>query len=105
VQGTVTFPPPLQVLEEHPVERACALGFCGWQADHLATVAEVEEFFARICSEVGQRLGDPAACRWFLNWFDETPRPEMRRKLLTEVRESLAERAEPFRSARSPSAA
>jgi hypothetical protein len=41
---------------------------------------------------VDQRLGEPAACRWFLNWFDETPRDEMRRLLLPEVQQLLAER-------------
>jgi len=24
--------------------------------------------------------GEPAGCRWFLNWFDETPRDDMRRE-------------------------
>jgi hypothetical protein len=56
----------------------------------LDTVAEVEEFFARACFETDQRLGEPAACRWFLNWYDETPREEMRRQLLAEVNRSLA---------------
>ena len=50
------------------------------------------EFFARMCFEVDQRLGEPAGCRWFLNWFDETPRDEMRRELLAEVNVALAER-------------
>jgi hypothetical protein len=74
------------------VEAACGLGYCGWQGDGLETVAEVEEFFARTCFEADQRLGEPAACRWFLNWFDETPREEMRRQLLPEVNRSLAQR-------------
>jgi hypothetical protein len=57
----------------------------------LETVSEVEEFFARACFETDQRLGEPAACRWFLNWYDETPREEMRRQLLAEVNRSLAQ--------------
>jgi hypothetical protein len=56
----------------------------------LETVAEVEEFFARVCFEADQRLGEPAACRWFLNWYDEAPRAEMRRLLLAEVNRALA---------------
>ncbi len=36
---------------------------------------------------------EPAACRWFLNWYDETPRHEMRRCLLAEVNRVLARRA------------
>jgi hypothetical protein len=90
IQGATTTPPPLQCVQDWPVEAACALGYCGWQGDGLETVAEVEEFFACMCFEIDQRLGEPAGCRWFLNWFDETPRDEMRRLLLAEVNRSLA---------------
>ena len=79
VQGATTTPPPLMCVQDWPVEAACALGFCAWQGDGLETVGEVEEFFARACFEADQRLGEPAACRWFLNWFDDTPRAQMRR--------------------------
>jgi len=92
LQGATTTPPPLQCVQDWPVEGACALGYCGWQGEGLETVAEVEEFFARMCFEIDQRLGEPAGCRWFLNWFDETPRDEMRRELLTEVHLILAAR-------------
>jgi hypothetical protein len=92
LQGATTTPPPLQCVQDWPVEGACALGFCGWQGEGLETVAEVEEFFARMCFEIDQRLGEPAACRWFLNWFDEAPRDEMRRLLLAEVNRALARR-------------
>jgi hypothetical protein len=92
LQGSTTTPPPLQCVQDWPVEAACALGFCGWQGEGLETVAEVEEFFARMCFEIDQRLGEPAACRWFLNWFDETPRDEMREALLAEVHRALAQR-------------
>jgi hypothetical protein len=92
LQGATTTPPPLQCVQDWPVEAACAIGFCGWQGEGLETVAEVEEFFARMCFEIDQRLGEPAACRWFLNWFDETPREEMRKLLLGEINRTLAER-------------
>ena len=93
LQGATTTPPPLQCVQDWPVEAACALGYCGWEGDGLETVAEVEEYFARMCFEIDQRLGEPAACRWFLNWYDETPRDEMRRLLLAEVNRALARRA------------
>jgi hypothetical protein len=91
-QGSTTTPPPLMCVQDWPVEAACALGFCGWQGENLETVGEVEEFFARLCFEADQRLGEPAACRWFLNWFDDTPRDEMRQELLNEVQRALVER-------------
>ena len=92
VQGATTTPPPLMCVQDWPVEAACALGVCGWLGDHLETVGQVEEHFAKCCFEADQRLGEPAACRWFLNWFDDTPRADMRRELLAEVELALAER-------------
>ena len=92
IQGATTTPPPLQCVQDWPVEAACGLGYCGWQGEGLETVAEVEEFFAKMCFEIDRNLGEPAGCRWFLNWFDETPRDEMRRLLLAEVNRALAQR-------------
>jgi len=93
MQGSTTAPPPLQCMQECAVEGACGVGYCAWQGDGLKTVGEVEEFFARICFETDQHFGEPTACRWFLNWFDDTPRDEMRRLLLPEVQLALAQRA------------
>src|SRR5262245_54381580 len=94
LQGATTSPPPLQCVQDWPVEGACVLGYCGWQGEELETVGEVEEFFACMCFEIDQCLGQTAGCRWFLNWFDDTPRDEMRRLLLAEVNRSLAMREE-----------
>jgi hypothetical protein len=91
-QGSTTEPPPLASLHGRPCEGACAIGYCGWRGDGLRTVGEVEEQFARICREANSRLGEPASVRWFLNWFDDTPREEMRRGLLAEVRRALRRR-------------
>ena len=92
MQGATTTPPPLHCVQDWPVEAACGVGYCGWQGEALETVVEVEEYFAKVCHEVDQRLGEPAGCRWFLNWFDDTPRDQMRRELLTEINRSLAQR-------------
>lgn len=91
-QGSTTTPPPLPSVQDWPVEGACALGFCGWQGEGCGTVGEVEEYFAKCCFEADQRLGEPAGCRWFLNWFDDAPRGEMIRDLLSEVERELAGR-------------
>ena len=90
LQGATTTPPPLQCVQDWPVEAACGLSFCGWQGEGLITVAEVEEFFARMCFTIDQCLEELAACRHFLNWFDDTPRDEMRKDLLPEVKLALA---------------
>ncbi len=92
LQGATTTPPPLRCVEDWPVEGACALAYAGWQGDGLETVGDVEEFFARLCFEIDQRLNEPGGRRWLLNWFDETPRAEMRRLLLPEVGAALETR-------------
>jgi hypothetical protein len=85
-------PPPLRAVQDWPVEAACAIGYCGWQGEGLERVADVEEFFARLCFQVDENIGEPAACRYFLNWADETPRDQMRPLLLAEVEAALAAR-------------
>lgn len=90
IQGATSMPVPLQCTQEWPCEAGCALGYMGWK-DGLNTVGEVEEFFARLCFDTDQRLDEPAGCRWFLNWFDETPRDEMRALLTAEVKQNLAD--------------
>ena len=114
-QGSTTTPPPLMCVQDWPVEAACALGLCG-AAVHggfkstaeefaasrgdvphtnpdAALIVEVENEFARYCFDVDQLFGAPAECRWFLNWFDDTPRDEMRRELLPEVEAAIASRS------------
>jgi hypothetical protein len=84
-QGQTTDPPPLQCVQDWPCEGACLVGYAGWQADGLQTVGEIEEFFARMCYRMDENMGEPAACRWLLNWYDDTPRLKMRENLLSEV--------------------
>lgn len=92
VQGTTTSPPPLQCMQQCGIEGACAVGYCAWQGEGMETVGELEAFFARVCFETDQRLGEPTACRRFLNWFDDTPRTVMRHRLMEEVRQTLLRR-------------
>jgi hypothetical protein len=96
-QGSTTTPPPLKCVFDWPVEAADVVGFCAWQGDGLGTVGEVEQHFATTCFKADEAMCQPAAVRYFLNWFDDTPRDDMRRELLAEVDLVLA--------AREPSAA
>lgn len=89
LQGATTSPPPLTCVQDYPVEAACAIGFAGWRGEVLFSVGEVEEYFARTCHQVDQLFDEPAACRHFLNWVDETPRDEMRLQLLPLIRKEL----------------
>lgn len=91
IQGTTTDPPPLSVNQQEAAEAACFLGACGI-GNGCQTIGDVERFFSQACSDADHRIGEQAACRWFLNWFDDTPRAEMRRELLAEVERVLAAR-------------
>lgn len=93
LQGATTSPPPLMCVSDWPVDACCAITFAGWQGGAaLTTVAECEEHFARVCYACDQSIGEPAACRWFLNWFDDEPRNQIFPLLLEEVRLALAAR-------------
>jgi hypothetical protein len=96
VQGRTMTPPPLLGLHDAEVEAACALGFCGWYGDGCVTVGALEAFFDDVCTAADEALGEPAACRHFLDWFDNTPRYTMRRLLLAEVNRTLNEALEPL---------
>jgi hypothetical protein len=89
IQSATTSPPPLQAVQDWPVQAACSLGYCGWQGYGLATVGEVHEYFAQVCFDAGERLGQEDGVRYFLQWFDETPRDTMRFALLVEVLREL----------------
>ncbi len=92
VQGTATLPPPLHCNREEPVCGACSVGYCCWKGDGLTRVGAVQERVADACRDADILLGQPAEYRWFLNWFDDAPRDEMRRLLLAEVQLVLARR-------------
>lgn len=92
IQGATTMPPPMQCVLDWPCDGACAITYAAWKADDVETVGELEVFFAQICFDADQRIEEPAACRYFLNWFDDTPRDEMRRLLIPEIDRELAER-------------
>ncbi len=96
IQGATVGPPSLGMFADYEIESADALCWCGWHGLELDTVGEVEEFFARLCHEADARLKEVAACRWFLNWYDDNPRGEVRRELIGEVDLVLASRGEPI---------
>ncbi len=85
LQGGTSSPPPLRCVEDWEVEAACAVSWCGWLGAPGVTVKTVEEFFAKACFEADRLLAEMAACRYFLNWFDDTPRDTVRRDLLAEL--------------------
>ena len=94
LQAQTISPPPLQCVEEWPVEGACALAWAAASgAPSSYRVGDLEMLFAEVCWTASTTAGDPAAVRYFLNWYDECDRQEMRRELLAEVQLALNNRA------------
>ena len=91
-QGCTTNPPPLMCNDAEPVGATCPIAFCGWQGDGLDSVGTVGEFFNAACFKADQLLGEPAACRWLLNHWDDAPRGQAFAELLGEVEYELSKR-------------
>src|SRR5262245_29901746 len=92
LQGVTCAPPLVDVMSGRTACAACALGFTGWQGEGLRSIGQVADYFHRLCDAADEALGEAGACRFFLNWYDDMPRHEMRRELLAEVRRELARR-------------
>ena len=84
LQGATCSPPPLHCVSDWLVEGADAISFTLWQGDGYGTVGQLEERFASVCCRASNDLGEPAAIRYFLNWWDESPREKARQQLLIE---------------------
>ena len=96
IQGATCTPPPIQAVQDWPLEAGDPLVYAAWQAhgSEIDTVGPGEEFFALACFDCDQRLKEPAGCRWFINAWDETPRNEARRLLFWEVNYEIVSRCD-----------
>ncbi len=72
---------------------ACAIGYGAWMGMRLTTADGVQEFFEGVCRRADEALGQPGACRHFIQWFDERRREVVFPQLLAEVNRVLAVRA------------
>lgn len=96
IQGATCNPPPVACVSDWPVEGADAIAYAYWHGDRggECTVGEAEEFFARVCFDCDTAMGEPAACRWFLNAHDDTPRavffPQLEREVANEIARRMA---------------
>lgn len=113
IQGATTKPPPLQATQDWPVEAGDAIVYAWVMVNggfdtailfqgHIiyakagdnqpCRVAEAEEFFARVCFECDRRMEEPAACRHWINWWDEDPRDQVFKDMIPEVERELVKR-------------
>jgi hypothetical protein len=94
IQGSTTSPPALHCVTDWTVEGACGLCWLTTDGDKpdVFTVGQLERLFMDAAWECYKRLGEPGAIRYWLNWFDDAPRGEMRAALLAEIDRAIAER-------------
>jgi hypothetical protein len=92
LQGQTTDPPPCPENDPSPVAAACPIALAGWRGERLRSVAEVEEFFARVVFQAGNALGEPTAVRSFFQFTDTADRQTFLRELRAEVDRALAGR-------------
>ena len=95
IQGSTTFPLPAFCTKDTPVQKACALAYCGWKGDGHSTVELAEDFFVRIVFSAHRSLGGETLVGHFLNAFDKWPRPVMLENLLGEVERAISQRKPP----------
>lgn len=95
LQGQSTEPQPLRGNLDRSILAADAVVYPHWRYTFgvVETVGAASEVFAACCFNADQYLGEPAACRAFLNFWDDTPREEAFAALLAAVQEVIAERA------------
>lgn len=92
LQRATAHPEPSPLFSADAIEGCCALGFGAWQSGALQRIGDLATFFNHLCSTADDRLGELAGCRYFLDWYDQTPRPVMRHELLGEVNRLLNDR-------------
>src|SRR5262245_40588334 len=88
ITGASVSPPPLEGLLDFPPDGACPIGYCHWQSHpdpEAVTVGWLERAFAETCLAIDEAVAEPAGCRHFMQFVDETPRDQMRTALLGEI--------------------
>lgn len=88
-QGITTIPYG-RPCADWPVESACAIAYCAVVSRGGFGTAVVGDVTLDFATALVAAL--PVESRPFLDFFDDTPRDEMRRELAAEVRLTLAER-------------
>jgi hypothetical protein len=94
IQGETVHPDLNTTWREEECTGACALAYPLWKTLELFSIGNTEREFTQLCIKVDNQMGAGAAMRFVL-WFDETPRPEMRRELLREVRRAIEHESQP----------
>ena len=92
LQGQTTSPDLLDCIQYWPCKGACAIAYAGWKGQNLNLLKEVEEYFSKLCFECDKFFDEPAICRHFLNWFDDTARSEVKSQLVPTINRILNDR-------------
>jgi len=72
VRGVGCLPKPTPANADETVTAADAACYAIWRGYGVNKVGDLEERFAQLTFECDQLVGEPAGCRYFLNWWDDT---------------------------------
>lgn len=96
IQGATTEPPALNCTRDWFPNGCCAVAYAVWKGSDASAesvnLEYIEEGFAEASYQCGKRLNESSSVRYFLNWYDQTPRNEMRALLLPVVRDVIQRR-------------
>jgi len=96
VQGSTTVPAPSLALSDWPCQSACAIGSLAWEQQYGwedgVTVSEIDEAFIASAMKCDALMNEQAACRYFLNWFDEGDRATVFAELSKWIDDIITER-------------
>ena len=94
IQNATVRPSPLSGLSQDvPCNHTCAIGYLAQTEYNLATNSQVLDAFGLALYQADVYLGEVSAVRFFLNWYDDTPRDQMRAALAETIRGELDSRA------------
>jgi hypothetical protein len=89
MQGGTTYPPPLPNVQDWRCESCCLVAFPGF-SDGLTTAGELNTYFAEACHRADLALGEPAAIRHLLHFWDNGSRADVFAALIAELDAALA---------------
>lgn len=92
IQKSTVEPEPTSFYKDKPIVCACAVTFCGWKGEVLATAEEGLAYFRRLRREIDYKFPQyDRASLHFIYWFDSTERNEMREAFIAELDHNIKE--------------
>lgn len=88
-QGYTLYPVPTPAEEPYMMpDCGCLITNIG-RINMLKYADELYEYFARMCYNIDQNMGEPSAVRYLLNWYDDSPWEDVKNGSIEELEAAL----------------